>query len=123
MARNQIRDLISAIQELVKPAGKFPRPPASPAGSTLDWRARVDVPRDWTRPPPPEGILPADENRVAIEQDDEVTIEIDDGSGDPIPLPEPPTSSGAAVFDTLAYYLPFHFYQNDWGIYIKHREF
>lgn len=120
MARTQIRGLISATQELVKPSDQLPpMAPTSPAESMFDWRARVVVPPDWTRPLPPEDIPPVDEIRVAIEQEDEVTIETDRESGGRLPLGEAAAPAVAPVFDTLAYYLPFHFYLKRWGIYVK----
>ncbi|MGH7062639.1 MAG: hypothetical protein ACREET_01025 [Stellaceae bacterium] len=119
MAQNQIRNLISATQALVKPRDQLP--PLSPPGVTesgFGWRM-LAVPLDWARPLPPEGSPPTPEHLIEIEQDDEVTIKTEDESGDRLSLPDSPMGSVAPAFDALAYYLPFHFYLKKWGIYIK----
>jgi hypothetical protein len=71
------------------------------------------------RPRPPDWVgvgaaLPvADEETVTVRPDDPITIE----EREPVPQTEP-AIDGTTV-ETLAFYLPFHFYRTAWGIYIR----
>jgi hypothetical protein len=140
MSRDHIRQLISAVQNRVRPSDHLPLPPAASPGSA---RASYDVafddeddtfvvPPDWQRPKPPDWVLGGArreaDSPIQIEPDDEITIETVDERGELLTLPGGPDlfQSARSVkpritppFDVHAYYLPFHFYRERWGIYIR----
>ncbi len=141
MSREHIAQLISAVQNRVRPSDHLPPPPARDPGLMpesfhvgLDDEERtIAVPPDWQRPLPPDWITGGTrreaDNPVQLEPDDEVTIETVDERGALLPLPGGPDldfPSDQSVkqpitppFDVQAYYLPFHFYRDRWGIYVR----
>lgn len=133
MSREQIRRLISAIQRRVPPPDRLPplEPRVGLVAAESSTRIVADdvIPPDWKRPQPP-GWLPGEAPRapddvVPLGPDDEISIAQEDGAP-PIISEEGTVSSRDQAselptpsFDVLAYYLPFHFYRNSWGIYIQ----
>lgn len=71
------------------------------------------------RPRPPDwvgvgaGLSVAGEETVTVRSDDPIMIE----EQGPVPQTEPATDG--TTIETLAFYLPFHFYRTTWGIYIR----
>jgi hypothetical protein len=111
MVARDIR-LIIKTQELID------TPDAPPRLPTIDVEASEDFPipippNTWNRPPlresAPEGELVGPDEEPKIADEDSVT---DLGVDDLQP------KNTASVFDIWAFYLPFHFYRNAWGIYI-----
>lgn len=110
LSRDQIAHLIAAVQRRVLPSDRLPTPPGD---------GRV-VP-DWARPPVPDWIS-HDFTIVMIGPDDEITIETEDIGGEgasAYDLGAPhPFDDQVPPLDALAYYIPFHFFQARWGIYL-----
>jgi hypothetical protein len=109
MSREQIGRLIAEVQSRLALPERLPTLPTE--STTAPIRTRPPLP-DW---------LPGD-RVLALEPEDEITIEADDTSAEGVALPDfaYPTQFGEDVpsFDALAYYLPFHFYRRRWGIYL-----
>ncbi|MBK9216306.1 MAG: hypothetical protein IPM59_12035 [Chloracidobacterium sp.] len=73
------------------------------------------LPDGHERSPVPDWLDGRAENAFPIDPADDIEIETDDGDG----LVGNADKSVFPVIDSLAYYLPFHFYKSDWGIYIR----
>ena len=99
MSRDHIRQLISAIQDRVRPSDDLPFPSAESPGVVPDsfdvtfddGERTIAIPPGWKRPLPPDwiagGTRREGDNPVELEPDDEVTIETADERGDLLPLP------------------------------------
>lgn len=100
-------ELVQSIQSLFPPSGQMPQPPAVP-----DTDADVEgLPPDLppiSRSPVPDWIVPGE--GTSFPADGILAIEGE--------TPAAPQGLPAAI-DVLAYYLPFHFYAQGWGIYLR----
>ena len=76
----------------------------SDAGQPADLAGRTPVPA-WVTEATIESTILADEDH-AIRIEDDVAV-----------VPDP--LADRTIPDALAYYLPFHFYRNSWGIYVR----
>lgn len=74
------------------------------AGLPTDATARAPIP-DWL-------AGAGDEDTIPVEVDDPIRVE------GPVPRGPTPAANGTTV-ETLAFYVPFHFYRTKWGIYIR----
>jgi hypothetical protein len=99
----QIRDIVREIQKLFPPQGQLPAQAwITPTGDAPDAGATLKVPRQ---------PLPAwleTHGAVLLRAGHEIVHE---GHLKPGPAPKGP--------DILAYYLPFHFYKETWGVYLR----
>ncbi len=103
-----IRELVDSIQSIFPPAGQIP-----PADSGQPRPSEAEgLPPDLepiSRHPQPDWIEPGE--AIPLPGDGIIAIE---GA-----MPEAPQGPPAPI-DVLAYYLPFHFYDNGrWGVYLR----
>lgn len=75
------------------------------------------LPNGHERSPVPDWLVGRAENALPIDAHDDIEVESDDVEGGTFSEDDDyPENPG---IDSLAYYLPFHFYKSDWGIYIR----
>ena len=100
-----IHELVTAIQALFPPSERIPTPElglslmSDDLPSDVELIPRSEVP-DWLSPG--DGVLVSEDGTLVME-----------GETPPAPTGQP------AGIDVLAYYLPFHFYTDRWGIYVR----
>jgi hypothetical protein len=105
--------LITKTQELIDtPDAPPPLPPLDIEGPGGDFPVPLP-PNTWNRQPLPERV--PEGNVVSLEEEPKIAgeeSETDLGVDDPL------LDNRVPSFDVWAFYLPFHFYRNAWGIYI-----
>lgn len=114
-----IAKLIEDVQAYSEPEGKSPTPPtemvatSQPSDPTSSARAGPDrqIPPNWfeSRDPGHDELGVGDEVMPAISGEIDV----------PVPTPQEEGEIAAGGMEALAFYAPFHFYDHDWGIYIR----
>ncbi|MEJ5375394.1 MAG: hypothetical protein WHX93_02310 [bacterium] len=108
-------DLVKFIQDnFADPKDTIPPPPAG-----RDTEADTKLPGDeeiWRdlspleRAPVPDWLVPGD--GVLLKPGERIQV---------LGPPEPPAEVPVHIVEVLAYYLPFHFYRQFWGVYIRAR--
>jgi hypothetical protein len=100
-----IHELVTAIQALFPPPDRIPAPepglsgPSDDLPSVVEPSPRSEIP-EWLRPG--DGVLVPADGTLVVE-----------GDALPVQNGQPP------AIDAMAYYLPFHFYTDRWGIYVR----
>lgn len=104
-----IHDLVQAVQSLFPPLGKIPEPESgAPSRASDDAEGgAIELP-PVSRSPLPKGIEPG--KGIPFPADGVLVLEEALRSVSQSPPP---------AIDVLAYYLPFHFYADKWGIYVR----
>ena len=103
------KELVDHIQSHFGDLHGFPNLNRPPPDSSDDLNPpQIDRPSlpPWLNQPEPESVWRADQpNSWVIEGE--------------VPPPDPPFGVDQWGVDVLAFYLPFHFYQHQWGIYLR----
>lgn len=128
--------LIAAIQQRSPPGERMPpRPERLEADKGTSEIRSIDdydplVPPDWERPDPPHWLRDlkfGGPTIIRVEPNDEITLETGDTAGDTLAVapgsrdrdsPGQNRRGATLPFDASAYYLPFHYYRSDWGVYL-----
>ncbi|MGQ0556952.1 MAG: hypothetical protein ACT4PN_13525 [Nitrospiraceae bacterium] len=100
-----IQEFVTAIQSLFPPQERIPAPEPGLSGRSEGLPSGVEP---TPRPVIPEWLRPG--NGVLVPADGTLVVE-----GDTLPV----QNVQLPVIDALAYYLPFHFYTERWGIYVR----
>jgi hypothetical protein len=114
-----VNDLVDFIQEVYPPSGRLSESRGEARDYPLydeqfvnsDWLGTEDLPPNLPptdRPPLPDWLQPGEGQPLP----EEGSVTLEEGSLEQ--WKQPPES-----VDTLAYYLPFHYYRDSWGIYLK----
>lgn len=104
-----LKEFVDHIQSRFGDLGGFPSLNQPPLDPTNDLNPpQIDRPAlpPWLNQPDPDSLWPAN-------IPDPWVIESE------VPPPDPPFGVDQWGADVLAFYLPFHFYQHQWGIYIR----
>jgi hypothetical protein len=116
MGAHENNNLIGATQNRLQPRDRIPGPPEDLHRSSDD-QGPIEISSGWERPGVPDWLNnPVPGEQISI--DDIPTIEEEGIPSQDLADEQENTSVGEAfpTFDVWAFYLPFHFYRNTWGV-------